>query len=173
MSPRANTIETFCAQLQVSRYWEGRWDYHAVAIAMAMGLAAKHVLEIGANEWGCFNGWGCFQDSVLMGIDMTGLAYLDASKPWAKLADDSFDVVIALQVIEHMPGAQEVFIAEALRVAPALILSVPHEWTPEAGDALHAGINRALVAQWAQRLVEPPVVVGGPSHRRAIYLLRR
>ena len=142
------------------RYWAGRWPYHEAAIRMAMSVNPHSVLEIGTK------GGPAFHDSDTMGLeDSAHIAHITHNCTHIPWPGGNWDVVMALQVWEHLEGGQRVAMAEALRRANrAVVLSFPYMWA--GGDANHRGITDGTIAGWALD-IEPTehVIIDNPSPR--------
>ena len=140
------------------RYWVGRWPYHNVAIRMAMSTNPRSVLEIGTK------GGPAFHDSDTMGLDDGAhITHNCTHRPWP--GNKRWDVVMALQVWEHLEGGQRVAMAEALRRANrAVVLSFPYKWAR--GDIMHRDIDDHAISCWTLG-IEPSerVIVRDPSPR--------
>ncbi|HUS46157.1 MAG TPA: hypothetical protein VM219_09040 [Phycisphaerae bacterium] len=181
-------------QLDVEReaalnpYWKGRWEnYLAVACRIFREIpGVTRVLEIGPGSLSLVRGcdimdiWNWGRRPLTFGHDAGAV-------PWP-LPDDAYDVVVALQVLEHLGGdnarfyrrvmaalpdkeqcvrRQRAAFAEALRVAPRLLLSVPLDWKT---TGMHAGITPDVVKSWAPRgaKVTASVKVGRDQNRRRL-----
>lgn len=136
-------------------YYNGRAEYMRVAQDFALSLDPESALEIGPGP----DGMPILEGAATMDI-VGGPTYLhDATvKPWP-LADQSVDVVIALQVWEHLRGYQRAAWSEVKRVARrGAVLSFPYLWW--GGDDDHNEIGWPQINRWTQpphraRLVDP------------------
>ena len=165
------THDDFTALLQGPHraYYKGRWEYFSLVLEIIEQIQPERVLEIGP-------GWlPVVKDADLMLApdedqfgrpDFSGgkLIFHDATvKPWP-FKDNAYDLVVALNVFEHLDNKQSRAFRQTMRVARAAILSVPHGWT--GGKArwmhrIHRDIDRELVADWTLG-VEPCRVVEIP-----------
>lgn len=149
------------------RYLRGRWNYYREAIAMAQRLAPPRVLEIGCRFTPLFPGsdrldyMAEFQPTILH--DATAV-------PWP-IGDRAYDLVIALQVWEHLGNRQREAFTELPRIARYAILSLPYKWRRRSNPS-HSGIDDAVVSRWSGGLrpletVQLPLI---GRHKRKIYL---
>ena len=152
-------------------YYEGRWEYFSVVLEIIREIQPRSVLEMGP-------GWlPVVKDADLMlapdedqfgrpGHMQGKVIVHDATvKPWP-IGDKAYDLVVALNVFEHLDNKQSRAFREAMRIARAAILTVPHGWT--GGEAkwmhrIHRDIDKDLVRDWTlgvepERVVEIPRV---------------
>jgi SAM-dependent methyltransferase len=146
---------------------KGRENYTAAAIEIIKGLELATMLEIGTG------GIRLSPDSMTM--DKAPVYNPDfcqdaCDMPWP-IVDGKFDVVVALQVWEHLRYPQKAF-HEALRVAKkAVILSVPYKWERSA-SLQHVGICDNIVEAWTNGLKWSEKHVVMDNRERAIYVWR-
>jgi hypothetical protein len=136
------TLDEYKAALVTSPYLEGRWSYYSKVINMVKEIKPKTILEIGSN------GFPLFHDSIKLEVDKMADAhvYWDITQtPWPFI-DKEFDVVIALQVWEHLGNKQREAFIEARRVGKNVILSFPYKW--KSGDADHLNITKDIIKYW-------------------------
>ena len=90
--------------------------------------------------------------------------------PWP-IADQSYDLVVALQVWEHLGNRQREAFAELPRIAKYALLSLPYRWRRRSNPS-HSGIDDQVVRCWAggREPVETVQVSIISQHRRKIYL---
>ena len=166
-----NTVTERDLALRRDPYWTGRWSYiDPVCSWLRAQPSHWQVLEIGPYTMPLVPGsW------VLDRKDHAGMAPLfkrtlhDVRQaPWPLPAAMTFDLGIALQVWEHLEGAQEAAFAELRRVARRAILSTPYKW-PRSKSPGHTGIDLARITGWAggqapawYRLVKTPGQPGFP-----------
>ena len=127
-------------------YYGSRWCYYSKAIDFVLERKPRTLLEIGCYLLPVFS--GCDTMDILS-FDNRGPTYRhDAGvAPWP-IADKAYDMVLALQVWEHLGGRQQAAFAEAMRTAHGALLSFPLEWTncPESDD--HHNITEATIREW-------------------------
>lgn len=85
--------------------------------------------------------------------------------PWP-MADKAYDVVIGLQVWEHLGDWQLLAFREAVRVARHAVLSFPLEWKDS--DSIHDGITRETIAGWTDHRQPRETVVCGSGTRKRL-----
>jgi hypothetical protein len=144
-------------------YYHGRWDYFEKTIEMAKGESPQTILEIGPNLI------PLFPKADIMDINNLRSRYYrhDATKvPWP-ISDSKYDLVIALQVWEHLRDKQKQAFAEVKRVSKAAILSFPYKWYMP-GDVHHM-IDEKIIADWTLYMKPCRVEKVGS---RIIYLFR-
>ncbi len=149
------------------RYLKSRWNYYYEAIAMAQRLAPRRVLEIGCRYTPLFPDG----DRLDYMAEFRPTILHDATVvPWP-IAAQSYDLVIALQVWEHLGSRQREAFAELPRIARYAILSLPYKWKRKSNPS-HSGIDDAVVSSWSGGL-DPLETVQLPlfaRHKRKIYL---
>ncbi len=150
-------------------YYEGRWEYFSVVLEIIKKIQPKSVLEIGP-------GWlPVVKDADLMlaheedqfGRPSTSEGKLfvhDATiKPWP-FKENGYDLVVALNVFEHLDNKQSRAFRETMRIARSAIITVPYGWS--GGEKkwmhrIHRDIDKDLVADWTLR-IEPSKIVEIP-----------
>ena len=150
-------------------YYEGRWEYFSVVLRMIEDIHPNRVLEIGP-------GWmPVVKDADLMYApeeDQFGrpdsahgqIFIHDATqKPWP-FEDCVYDLVVALNVFEHLDNKQSRAFREVMRITRHAILTVPFGWT--GGESkwmhrIHRDIDRELVKDWTLG-IEPCEIVEIP-----------
>lgn len=129
------------------KYYRGRrWEYMSKCCDILRGLDCQSMLEIGAFRL------RLDKNSVVMDIKqyLPNTVLHDASvAPWP-FWNNEFDVVSALQVLEHLKD-KSAFFAESRRVARWLLISVPYMWAN--CSASHEGINAGTVKGWSGGLI--------------------
>lgn len=129
-------------------YYKGRWPYIKRVIQRIESLdGIERVLELGP---------GPVNRSIVDGADTMGIRNFaplkgqegrltivhDASiAPWP-VADNAYDLFLALQVFEHLGNKQREAFAEARRVARFAILSLPYFCKSERHRLSHADYIR-------------------------------
>ncbi|HUW99909.1 MAG TPA: hypothetical protein VMY35_02940 [Phycisphaerae bacterium] len=147
---KLRTITQLDVEREAARnpYWKGRWQqYLAVACRLFREIPdVERVLEIGPGSLSLVHGCD-IMDITNWGRRQLAFGHDAGAAPWP-IPDDAYDVVVALQVFEHLDGRQKAAFAEALRIAPRLLLSVPFDWKVA---GMHAGITQEIVKSWAPR----------------------
>lgn len=127
------------------RYWQGRWGYLSTAIWWMGEGPTGAVLEIGPYKKPLLETADVLDVRPYAGAGRTTYAWDAAKTPWP-IRDDRYDLVIALQVWEHLGDQQRAAFAEVRRIARRAILSFPYRWHCP-GDCHHA-IDDAVIADW-------------------------
>lgn len=123
-------------------YYKGRWGYMRTAQAWVRRLRAKKILEIGTRRVPLFK-----HSDSLDEIWHERITYLhDARKvPWP-IPSKRYDIVVALQVWEHLGSRQRIAFSQVRRIARMAIISIPYKWNCP-GDP-HHGIDDAVMRRW-------------------------
>lgn len=91
--------------------------------------------------------------------------------PWP-VADERYDLFVALQVWEHLLDRQQAAFREVRRIARSAILSFPYRWDCKKRNPSHHGITEEVIASWTEGC--PPTLVeiipSRNNHRRIIYV---
>jgi hypothetical protein len=151
-------------------YYRKRWAYFSLAGAMVRVLEREHsitrALEVGPGPRG---------GGFLVGADTLDLRGAPTFKhdagvePWP-VPDQAYDLVVALQVWEHLRGRQLEAFHEAMRVARFVLLSFPYRWRDTNDE--HRMITSETIAAWT---CDAPmlrrVLCREPSHRMRLLAL--
>jgi len=140
-------------------YTMDRWEYYQVAREWASG---ERVLECGPHYQPL-----CLDALYLDNVDHGHRPLLlhDLNKPIP--LPGGFDLCLALQVVEHLEDPMRA-IADMLRVARVLIVSVPYCW-PKTSDPGHEGIDDKVIRLWtAPYDVTHSRILGKAPYQRAI-----
>lgn len=148
-------------------YFQGRWDYFDIVINMAKKIEPKSVLEVGTG--------GCkiIEESKVVDISNSnnGFTYnvdylIDITKDLHKI-EERFDLIICLQVLEHLGDSQVKVFNEFLSMADNLIISVPYLWTSK-NEMSHYNITDEKIKEWTSNKTPVEEVVIGDTHKRKI-----
>lgn len=125
-------------------YYAGRWPYFEKAgrVVMALRLFGP-VLEIGPYRF-----------PLVIGSDTMDIRDIykptfqwNAGCPTWPVKDKTYDLLIGLQVWEHLGENQHVAFSEACRVSKWILLSFPFKWNcPK--DKIHHGIGPEKISSW-------------------------
>lgn len=143
----AITKEEFWSLAETNKYLRPRWEYSKMVIDHIQKSGFNSCLEIGPRYLPLFSDSDTLdikQEPACRSVD-----YLwDCSNaPWP-IADKSYDVVVALQVWEHVRRPKKAF-REVKRISRNAVLSVPYMWTKKArADKGHMGIGLKKLKQW-------------------------
>ena len=150
-----------------STYWrrniDERWAYMEIVIHQLIALCPTTILEIGTAGLSLCH----FSETMDLREKYQPTYLHDANEvPWP-ITDKSFDVVVALQVWEHL-SQQEAAFAEAMRIAHYGIFSFPYLWKcPK--DFIHHNITLEEITKWT--LTQKPVssiIVGNDKRQRIV-----
>ncbi len=151
------------------RYYEGRWEYFKEVIEIIKNENIESVLEIGPAQEPIVKNCDVM---VKPEDDMWGRPkntfskeYIhDATeKPWP-IKDKQYDLVIALQVWEHLEDKQKQAFQEVMRVAKMAIMSFPYMWDcpkDSRNYPAHHLIDEKIIADWTLN-VKPEKVIKIP-----------
>lgn len=164
---KINTIEELKTMLQADPTYDyvGRAGYYGVAAAH-IKPEHKRILEVG--PWRC----PLVADADYLDMsEMTGLdiKYLhDATVlPWP-IATQAYDLIVALQFLEHVDGKQQGVFQEMRRIARDVIISLPFKW--EGTDAVHDNIDMRIIRKWTDKL-EPSSIKFNTDHIGAVRII--
>ncbi len=155
-----------------------RWQYYKEVIR----IIDKHgpfenVLELGPAWIPVVHDCDTFDNVVRQGqVEPTHNHNLKTI-PWP-IKDKQYDLVIALQVWEHIYNNQIEAFGELMRIAKAAIMSFPYEWQcrqPTNCTNCHCGITRQTISAWTHHVepVDYTIIYDtvGMKHKRMIYYL--
>ncbi len=148
-------------------YFKGRWDYFDIVINMAKKLSPQSVLEVGPA--------GCKLVKESKVVDITnnfnGEKYevdylLDIMKDLGSIKE-RFDLIICLQVLEHLEGKQLETFNQLYSMTDNLIISVPYLWTSKT-ELSHYNIDDEKIREWTGNKTPIESVVIGDNYKRKI-----
>lgn len=166
---RTITRADFDAAVAKDPYYRRRWTYFEPVIEMINRIGPSSVLELGAHRLPLVAG------SDVMGLPKRSpikLTYAHRAEdvPWP-IDSSAYDLFIALQVWEHLPGNRADAFREVRRIASRAILSFPYLWNCPR-DPTHHGVTLEMICAWTAH--HPPVelftVKGTPGHTRLVGL---
>jgi len=152
-----------------SNYYLGRWEYFSKVIELIQNLELVKVCELGPGFMPIVKD----ADVMLSPNDdhfgkpdlVKGKTIIhDATvKPWP-IRDKEYDLLIALQVLEHLDSKQTRAFREIMRVSKRAVLSLPLGW--QGGEEkpthrAHRDIDLELIHDWTLN-VEPTTVIEIP-----------
>jgi len=164
-------------------YNTGRWEYYKEVIHIIPKLEIENVLELGPGFLPIVKTSDIMlspeEDQFGKPNDVIGKVFVhDATKkPWPIL-NKQYDLLIALQVWEHLDNKQTRAFREVKRVAKRAILSFPYEWTggeQKPSHRAHRDIDKELISDWTlnippREIIEIPRTSPGFSKgKRLIY----
>jgi len=135
--PTGNVVHKEATKNPIERYMV---DGFGAALQRALPATASRVLEVGCGEGRQLTAIGTrFPDADLIGLDLPDIELMEAwdgvessmvqaSALTLPFADNTFDLVLAIEVLEHLPDPEQA-VREIARVASgAVVVSVP--WEP-------------------------------------------
>lgn len=155
------------------KYWTKtenvRWQYMQRTIEIAKSINPVRVLEIGPN------GITLSNESDQLYLHTTdqdsynsGRRYKQDARavPWP-FEDKSYDLVIALQVLEHLSPKQTDVFNEIVRITKHAIISLPLRWRcPH--DPIHHMIDYPQIREWTGHRRASVELLG--KHKKRILL---
>ncbi len=151
------TKQEFDKLLAKDSYWKGRWEYTQEVINILKQEKFESALEIGSKEL------KIVKDSDLMdnmrdpyGQNPCKYTWSACSVPWP-IKDKQYDILIALQVWEHLRNDQRKAFREVMRTCKMAILSFPYKWDVP-NDPMHRWIDEKKIKDWTMG-VKPVKIV--------------
>jgi hypothetical protein len=141
-----STIEDLrAAQDENPKYdFVGRAGYYAEAARYVDQARHRRILECGPFMVPLVKG----ADTLDVRDDISATWVHDATVlPWP-VEDRAYDLVVALQFLEHMEGRQAEVFEEMRRVGLDVLLSLPYKWPADEGD--HGCIDMAKIIAWTR-----------------------
>ena len=174
ITPIYLTKETFLSKIAKKTYWVGqrsRWDYIKFVVGIVREISPSMILEIGSNGIPITN----ISDTmdITTGLNPTFL-HNAAVAPWP-IPNKKYDVVIALQVFEHLDVKkvlQKTAFQEARRTSGNVILSLPYLWKIKATDC-HFCIDDNVVMKWASGLEPDKTILVKSRNRKGGFVQRK
>jgi hypothetical protein len=165
------TEADFHALLQTQRgeYYRGRWAYFSEVIRIVSALPAQRALEIGPGLLPVVKDADVIlspQEDAFGTPDTfagTKIVHDVTVSPWP-IKDKEYDLVVALQVFEHLDNKQSRAFREVMRISRWGILSFPYMWTggeEKPSHRAHRDIDRQLIRDWTLN-VQPKEIVEIP-----------
>ena len=154
-------------QSERGEYYIGRWAYYSEVIRIATPLPVQRALEIGPGLLPVVKD----ADVMLSPLDdqfgtpdtFAGKKIIhDATvRPWP-IGDKQYDLVVALQVFEHLDNKQSRAFREVMRVSRRAILSFPYLWKggeeAKPTHRAHRDLDRQLIQDWTLNLTPKETV---------------
>lgn len=128
-----------------------RWKYISIVIDELKKINPNKILEIGAFKLNLTS----ISDNMDLKIEYIDIDNIDNKKyiqnaeklPW-NIPDKYYDVIIALQVFEHLNKKIEIF-EEIKRTSKYAILSFPYKWNCP-NDIIHHNIDDKIIGEWVK-----------------------
>ena len=148
-------------------YFKGRWEYFNEVIKMIEKINPESVLEIGAVGCRLVKGSKVLDiKSEYMGVRYDVDYLLDITKDLDQVKE-RFDLILCLQVLEHLGNSQQKAFSELLAKTDNLIISLPYMWADKR-DMIHYGITDSIIKRWTCDKVPKEEVVIGDNKKRKI-----
>lgn len=149
-------------------YYRKRWQYMSIAAGIIRDLKPESVLEIGPGRRG--------KPVMVKGADTLDVSGRPTFRHDAGVISwpvkQRYDLIVALQVWEHLKGQQRHAFQEAMRRGRYALLSFPYEW--EQADEIHEGITMDVIRHWTCRhRPQQSVLVMIPEKRKRLICLYR
>jgi hypothetical protein len=144
--------------IRAPSYWEARRDLRyygeAVRLARAHAPAEGSVLDVGANETEVLERLEWFDRRVALDVEAIaprpGVETVAADFNEFEPAE-RFDLVLCLQVLEHLDGPGP-FARKLLGAGRTTIISVPHEWPGWVTEEhVHDPVDESKLRAWTGR----------------------
>jgi hypothetical protein len=161
------TEEEFRKIEKANPYFKGRWEYFKEVVKMVEKIDPIKVLEIGSV--------GCklVKDSKVLDItnQYNGIKYevdylLDITKDLDKVKE-RFDLIICLQVLEHLGNRQQSVFSGLLERGDNIIISIPYLWTDKS-ELSHYNITDDIIKKWTCDKVPKEEIIIGDNKKRKI-----
>ena len=147
-------------------YYLGRWEYYKEVINIIQQTEIEKVLELGPGFLPIVKEADVMlspeEDHFGRPEHITGKIIVhDATiKPWP-IPDKQYDLLIALQVWEHLDNKQTRAFREVQRISKRAILSFPFEWIggkEKPSHRAHRGIDKELIDDWTLNIPAREVI---------------
>lgn len=152
---------------KMGKYYEGRWEYFKEVIRIIKNEDVESVLEIGPAQEPIVRNCDVM---IKPENDMWGRPkntffkeYLHEAteKPWP-IKNKQYDLVIALQVWEHLDNKQSRAFREVMRVSKMAILSFPYMWDcpkDSRNYPAHHMIDEELINDWTLNVKPEKIII--------------
>lgn len=147
-------------------YYRARWEYFEVAIDYVQQSGFQYCLEIGAHRLPLFHNSDLLDVKQVRYTRPLDFVWNCDKFPWP-VEDQSYDVVVALQVWEHLKYPRKSFL-EVERIAKNAILSLPYKWGRKSCSSKnHQNITTKVIKKWTEmQPLYSKVVISGCHVRR-------
>lgn len=157
-------------------YYRARGPYLAAVAREVDDLIRRHdlrsALELGPHVRPAVTGADVMDLRQTPNLDGAGsvIVHNATVTPWP-IADRQYDVFVALQVFEHLRGAQREAFGEACRVARHAIVSLPIDWVMSNPNDCHHQISQERAFSWFSPRLPTRIIEGNPGPKsRIIYV---
>ena len=146
-------------------YYIGRWEYFSKVIDIVKSLYINSVLEIGPGFIPIVKNAKILLNPLedQFGRPNTDkLIVYDATRKSWPFKNKEFDLIIALQVWEHLAGKQTRAFKEVMRISKMAIFSFPYLWEggieAKPSHQAHRDIDKELINDWTLN-VKPKKII--------------
>lgn len=146
-------------------YYTGRWEYFKEVMTIVKSMDISRVLEIGPGFIPIVKNAQIMLNPL---EDQFGwpetekVTVYDATRRNWPFNDKEFDLVIALQVWEHLDGKQTRAFREVIRIARMALFSFPYLWEGGIEDKpshrAHRDIDKELIGDWTLHIKPAQVI---------------
>lgn len=154
-----------------SLYWkkgsETRWNYMSSVIEDLKKIKFTTSIELGTAGIPLINTSDIIDKNKEFVCGENNKIYLfDARKtPWEDIPDKSYDIFIALQVLEHLTPNQFNVFKEIQRISKMAIISLPYNWP--SGNDNHKMIGDDIISKWTDNYpISKKRIHESPNHNR-------
>jgi SAM-dependent methyltransferase len=158
---------------RINDYWHRRKNsvylHYVDYITCALARTCKTILDVGSRHCQYLDWFPWFKERVFLDLDDPyvgpGVKSITADfLVWEP--DHRFDVVLCLQVLEHVPKVEE-FASKLLKVGRHVIVSVPYKWAPGSVTShVHDPIDRDKFESWFPQKPDYFIVAIEPLSRK-------
>ncbi|MBI3800733.1 MAG: hypothetical protein HY268_27615, partial [Deltaproteobacteria bacterium] len=158
-------------------YWERRKDFQyykeVIRLARVYAPTGGQVIDVGANETQVLRQLDWFQRRVALDIryilPQVGIETIETDF-MAYQPECTFDLVLCLQVLEHLPEPTA-FVQKLLETGRTVIISVPYKWPKaEYGTHVQDPVDETKLESWIQcKPIEPLIVADQGERLIAVY----
>lgn len=152
---------------KLGKYYEGRWEYFKEVIEIIKNENIKSVLEIGPAQEPIVKNcdvmvkpeddmWGKPENKFFKEC----LVHDATESPWS-ISDKQYDLVIALQVWEHLEDKQKQAFQEVMRVSKMAIMSFPYMWDcpkDSRNYPAHHLIDEKIIGDWTLNIKPEKII---------------
>ncbi len=150
----------------MGEYYLGRWDYFKEVINIIKKLDVKSILEIGPGLLPIVKNADILlnptDDHFGKPAETDNRIIYDITKKEWPIESKKYDLVIALQVWEHLDNKQSRAFRELRRISRRAILSFPYLW--EGGieekpmHRAHRNIDKELIGDWTLNIKPAEII---------------
>lgn len=140
------TNDDYLKALSKDEYYRGRWGYYEAVIDFIKGIEFENCLEIGCKSLPIIKGSQTMDIERKTGQILT-YEYNATKLPYDFIKDKQFDLLVALQTLEHLHPMQKEVFGEWKRIAKNIVISLPYMWHCP-NDVMHHNITIPMIEEW-------------------------